>query len=135
MLKGYHSVLLQAVCDHTIAFTNVYTGEAGSIHDYTLYRRSVQIQNGNIMFHGDNYMLIELTYKLSTRLIVPFKNNSLLTARQRQFNKFHSSKRVKIENAFALLKERFRRLKLMETIRMDLLVLLIVTGCILHNAC
>jgi hypothetical protein len=50
--KGYHSVLLQAVCNHKKAFTNVYTGEAGSIHDYTLYRRSdlaVQIQNGNII--------------------------------------------------------------------------------------
>lgn len=33
--KGYHSVLLQGVCDHQKLFTNVYAGEAGSIHDYT----------------------------------------------------------------------------------------------------
>lgn len=37
--KGYHSVLLQGVCYHDMSFTDVYTGKAGSLHDYTLCRR------------------------------------------------------------------------------------------------
>lgn len=116
----------------------MYIGEAGSIHDYTMYRRSdlsIGIQSQNIRFYDDNYLLGDSAYKLATNLIVPFKNNGFLTARQKKFNKIQSSKRVKIENAFALLKGRFRRLKLMETVKMDLLALLVMTACILHNVC
>jgi hypothetical protein len=42
---------------------------------------------------------------------------------------------VTIEIAFALLKGRFRRLKMLETVRLDFISLLIVSGCILHNIC
>jgi hypothetical protein len=40
--KGYHSILLQGVCDHTKLFTDVYSyvEEVGSIHDYTMFLRS-----------------------------------------------------------------------------------------------
>lgn len=67
--------------------------------------------------------------------MVGFKDNGHLTPHQRRFNIILSKKRVVIENAFALLKGRYRRLKFIETVRMDLISLLIITDCILHNIC
>ncbi|KAI4464144.1 hypothetical protein MML48_4g00017247 [Holotrichia oblita] len=136
--KGYHSVVLQAICDHDMCFTDVYAGEAGSVHDYTLFKKSdiyQGIQNSSILFFDDNNLIEDLAYKLDITLMVGFKDNGNLTRRQQNFNIILSRVRVKIENAFALLKCRFRRLKLLETTRLDLIALIIVSACILHNLC
>jgi hypothetical protein len=58
-----------------------------------------------------------------------------LTLRKKNFNVILSKSRVTIERAYALLKGRFRRLKKLETVRLDLIALLIISGCILHNIC
>ncbi|KAJ8955932.1 hypothetical protein NQ314_006781 [Rhamnusium bicolor] len=133
--KNFHSVLLQGVCDHKMLFTDVYTGEVGSLHDYTLYRRSelyLAIQTQQIRFFDGTHLVGDLAYKLHTNLMVGFKDNGHLTLRQKNFNVILSKIRVKIENAFALLKGRFRRLKFLETIRLELAALLIISACILH---
>jgi hypothetical protein len=72
---------------------------------------------------------------LSSNLLVGFKDYGNLTNRQRNFNYYLSSARAVIENAFALLKGRFRRLKSLDTVKLDLVALLIVSSCILHNIC
>jgi hypothetical protein len=116
----------------------VYAGEAGSIHDYTLYKRSdlySGMRNGKIIFYDNNHLIGDLAYKLETNLLVGFKNNGNITLREKNFNYILNKSRVTIENCFALLKGRFRRLKMLETVRLDLIPLLIVTGCILHNIC
>ncbi|KAJ8927674.1 hypothetical protein NQ314_019830 [Rhamnusium bicolor] len=133
--KGYHSVLLQGVCDHNKLFIDVYAGEAGSIHDYTLFLRSDLSRRPDENFYNDTHLIGDLAYKLTTKLIDDFKNFGLLTDRQKVFNKVLAKTRAVIENAFALLKGRFRRLKFIETIRPDLLCLLIMSACILHNLC
>lgn len=136
--KGFHSLLLQAVCDHRMLFTDIYAGEAGSIHDYTLFRRSNlsrRILNGHVRFYNDSHMVGDLAYRLTTFLLTKFKNNRDLNRREKNYNIILSKARVTIERAFAYLKGRFRRLKFLETIRLDLAVLLISTGCILHNIC
>ncbi|XP_066593212.1 uncharacterized protein [Prorops nasuta] len=136
--KGNAYLLLQGICDHQMVFTDIYAGEAGSLHDYTLYKRSdiyKSIKNGQAIFFRESYLLGDLAYKLSTNLMVGFKDNGYLTNRQKKFNKELSKIRVKIENAFGLLKGRFRRLIFLETRRLDLCVLLILSACILHNIC
>jgi hypothetical protein len=56
-------------------------------------------------------LIDELAYKLSSTLMVGFKNHGNLTLRQKNFNVILSKSRVTIERAYALLKGRFRRLK------------------------
>jgi DDE superfamily endonuclease len=38
--RGFHSILLQAVCDHELRFLDCYAGEVGSIHDACMLHRS-----------------------------------------------------------------------------------------------
>ncbi|XP_066602920.1 uncharacterized protein [Prorops nasuta] len=97
--KGYHSLLLQAICDHKMLFIDVYAGEAGSLHDYTLYKRSEiykQIRNRESNFFRGSYILGDLAYKLSTNLIVGFKDNGHLSNRQKLFNNILSKIRNEI---------------------------------------
>ncbi|XP_031359497.1 putative nuclease HARBI1 [Photinus pyralis] len=137
--KNYHSVLLQGVCDHSKVFLDVYAGEPGSMHDMRMFRKSdlyYRIINNEIEFPQDSHLIGDLAYKLSTTLMVGFKNlGGLTNAHQMNFNYKLSRCRVDIENAFGYLKGRFRRLKYMETIRLDLMSLLIVSSCILNNLC
>lgn len=133
--KGYHSILLQGVCDHNKLFTDVYAGEVGSIHDYTMFLRSEVSNKGAESFPDDSHLIGDLAYKLTEKMLVGFKNNGRLTPREKNFNYVISKVRVKIENTFATLKGRFRRLKYMETVRPELTCLLVVAACLLHNLC
>lgn len=103
-----------------------------------MYRKSDvchAIRNGDIIFYNDGHLLGVLAYKLSTNILVGLKNNRVLSLREKNFNVLLSKQRVKIENAFGLLKGRFRRLKMLETVRVELIPLIIVCSCIMHNIC
>ncbi|XP_030747092.1 uncharacterized protein LOC115875718 [Sitophilus oryzae] len=116
--KIFHSVSLQGLCDNKKLFTHVYAGEPSSIHDSRLFEKSDPfegIQTGQFAFPHDSHMLGDLAYNLSDYMMVSFKSNINLSNRQENFNIKLSQIRVHIENAFALLKGRFRRLKFMET--------------------
>lgn len=136
--KGFPSVLLQGICDSRRLFLDVYAGEAGSIHDARLYKKSdiyEKIRNNLITFPENSHLIGDLAYPLSRTLLVGFRDNGNLTGTQRNFNHKLNQVRVVIENTFALLKTRFRRLKMLETKRLDLIALLIESACILHNIC
>ena len=38
--KGFHSIVLQAVCDASMAFVDVFAGFPGSVHDARVFRNS-----------------------------------------------------------------------------------------------
>ena len=65
----------------------------------------------------------------------PYRDNGHLTERQKNFNVVLSSTRVVIEQAFGLLKGRFRRLKYLDMSDLTLVSHVITTACILHNIC
>lgn len=116
----------------------MYAGQPGSLHDSKLFTKSdiyERILNDEVEFPNDSHFIGDLAYPLSTKLLVGFKDNGHLTDAQKFYNMKLSQIRVVIENAFGLLKCRFRRLKMMETKRLDLVCLLIVSACILHNIC
>lgn len=127
---------MQGTCNNRKIFIRCNTGEVGSVHDACVYRRSglLEMLNG-INIPQDGHLLGDSAYPLSTKLLTPFKDNGHLTEIQKNYNKKHSKIRVIIEQSFGLLKGRFRRLKLCKARRPDLIPLLILTACILHNIC
>lgn len=52
-----------------------------------------------------------------------------------RLNTKYSKTRVVIEQAFGLLDSRFRRVIYMETRRLDIAATLVLSACVLHNAC
>ena len=73
-------------------------------------------------------------YPLLSWLMVPFQNTDLSNEEQ-LFNKFYSSSRIIIENAFGLLKGRFRLLLKQVELETSTVDQVILTCCTLHNYC
>ncbi|KAJ8935703.1 hypothetical protein NQ314_012680 [Rhamnusium bicolor] len=110
--RGFHSVLLQGVCDEKKMFIDWYAGEVGSIHDACLFRRSeLGRRFGDLQFPQDGHLLGDSAYSLTTKLLVPYKDNGHLTNIEKNFNKQHSKCRVYIEQTFAYLKRKIPQIK------------------------
>lgn len=135
--KGYHSLLLQGVVDNNKKFIDVFCGEPGSLHDARLLRRSAIYAKilENPDFIGAFYLLGDSAYPNLNWIVTPFTDTGFLSEEQKLFNKRHSSKRVVVENAFGLLKGRFRRLRGLENWNLTLCAEIILGSCILHNIC
>ena len=74
--KGFHSILLQGVCDDEMLFTDVCAGWPGSVHDARVFRRSYvaeKIEHG--LINPDHYIVDDSAYPLQPNLMVPFKGN------------------------------------------------------------
>jgi len=82
-------VLLQAVCTSDLKFIDCYAGEVGSIHDASVFKRSPlysRMMTDSTLFTGDTHIVGDAAYPLMKNLLVPFKDNGSLSARQRRFN-------------------------------------------------
>ncbi|XP_017469846.1 PREDICTED: uncharacterized protein LOC108361668 [Rhagoletis zephyria] len=88
------------------------------------------------MFPNSYFIIGDSAYPSTKWLVSPFKDYGILNESQRKFNEIHSSTRMVVENAFGLLKGRFRRL-LRFTEQTDLKVItnIVVSACVLHNIC
>lgn len=134
--KGYHSILLQGIVDHRKMFIDVYCGEPGSLHDARLLRRSKIYEKAEDPNYFNNYYLLgDSAYPVLQWLISPFRDTGFLTRDQRAFNYRLSATRVIVENAFGLLKGRFRRLGHFENFSIKFIVKIIMAACVLHNIC
>ncbi|XP_067633561.1 putative nuclease HARBI1 [Eurosta solidaginis] len=138
--KHFYSLQLQAVVDADKIFIDIFAGEPGSLHDSRVLRRSSLYQRAlddmTSTFPFNSGLLGDSAYANTEWLISPFRDNGFLTSAQRQFNYLHSSTRNVVENAFGLLKMRFRRLlHFTEHTDLQSIVRIIICGCILHNIC
>jgi len=120
-------------------FIDCYIGEAGSVHDSTIFKRSdlfSRMQNSELGLSAEEHLIGDLAYPLMLNLMVGFKNNNNLTARKVAFNTRLSKKRSVIERAFGLLKGRFRRLSVKLNMRkITKIPGVIFACCVLHNIC
>jgi hypothetical protein len=80
-------------------------------------------------------LLGDCGYPLLDWLITPYREDGHLTQQRKYYNKKHSSTRIKIEQAFGLLKSRWRCLRNNLEISIDIVPHVISTCCILHNIC
>lgn len=129
------SLTLQGICDANRKFIDCFTGTSSRIHDSRVFQLSFIYPIVHKM--GDHYHLLgDGAYSVATNLLTPYRiYNNVLNPVKQNFNDCLASPRVKIENAFGLLKGRFRQLD-----RIDFHTVLkdskfIICCCVLHNLC
>jgi hypothetical protein len=77
----------------------------------------------------------DAAYSIREWLLIPYRDYGNLSDKQRQFNKQFCATRVLIENAFGLLKSRFRQLTELDLHSVDKISKFIISCCVLHNLC
>ena len=117
-------------------FTNCYCGRPGSVLDSRVLRNSnifdsASNRHDNV-FPKNSQLLVEAAYPLKTWM-TPYKDIGHLTEQQKTYNYLHSSTRMVIERAFALLKGRFQRLKYIDIDKVDDIPKIVIVACVLHN--
>lgn len=81
------------------------------------------------------HLLGDSAYPISEHLLTPYRDYGNLTQSERSFNRAFCATRVKIENAFGLLKGRFRQLNTTEFLTVCKTSHFIIACCVLHNIC
>lgn len=147
--KGWHSVVMQGIVDHSYRFTDVLIGWPGRVHDARIFANSSIYRSGNSgsLFPVSEFardingvkvpllLLGDPAYPLLEWLMKPFQENGHLSREQRAFNYRLSRARMVVENAFGRLKGRWRCL-LKRNDASIVNVPTIVGACVtLHNLC
>ncbi|XP_018564947.1 putative nuclease HARBI1 [Anoplophora glabripennis] len=128
------ALTLQGICDSERKFLDVFTGVSGKIHDARVYEMSF-IKNKINNLEEKHHILGDAAYPISPNLLTPYRNYGQLNPVNQEFNKRFSQTRVKIENAFGLLKVRFRQLMELDFRKVEKASEFIIACCILHNLC
>ncbi|XP_066590572.1 uncharacterized protein [Prorops nasuta] len=120
-LLSFSWSVLQGICDHRLKFIDVFAGYCGSVHDARVWNNSdikMLISNNidNYLPHG-THLIGDSAYPLSKLLLTPYKDNGHLSTVQTNYNNKLCRTRVIIERAF------------------EMIPLLILACCILHNIC
>ncbi|KAH9366724.1 hypothetical protein HPB48_008775 [Haemaphysalis longicornis] len=88
------------------------------------------------MCNAGGYILGDSAYPLLPWLLPPYKSTTRGFAQHEDdFKRLHSQKRVTIEGALGLLKNRFRGLFYVNALSIKQAVLIIIGSCVLHNLC
>lgn len=135
--KLFHSVVLQAICDHTGRFIDVFCGYPGSTHDARVLRCSPVYQlaayppRGHFLLGDGGYPCIDNPI----RIITPYREPHQGPV-QARFNIHHSRARCIIETSFGRMKCRWRAIFLQALPLDQLVVPKVVVACtMLHNIC
>lgn len=133
--KKFHSINVQVICDENMVFTDILAGWPGSVHDSRVLRNSNVYNMAANKFPGNAHLLGDGGYPLQTWLMTPYRDNGHLTPEQTFFNSVLSSNRQTVERSIRLLKGRWRKLQYLDHLDQKLIVLIIISGCVLHNVC
>ncbi|KAJ8384500.1 hypothetical protein AAFF_G00204150 [Aldrovandia affinis] len=134
--KGYYSVVLQGIVDERGRFRDIYVGAPGRVHDSRILRKSTFFEKwgekmGRYMLLGDSaYISRDHTF-----IVTPKRDNGALTLQDQQRNTNICRGRVVVEQAFGRVKCKWRRMRDLQNTRLDVVVMLIMSACMLHNLC
>ncbi|KAH7979009.1 hypothetical protein HPB49_007770 [Dermacentor silvarum] len=126
---------VQAICTADRKFVDVFLGPTGKMHDAETFKRSFALDKLPGVCEGKYHLLGDAAYPLREYLLTPFRDYGSLTPECVQYNLRLSQTRVRIENAFGLLKGRFRQLLYLEFWTVKKATLFILACCVLHNMC
>lgn len=134
--KGYYSVVLQGIVDGKGRFRNIFVGAPGRVHDSRILRKSPFFATwpekmGRYMLLGDSaYISREYPF-----IVTPKRDNGALTTQDQQRNTQICKGRVVVEQAFGRVKCKWRRMRDLQNTRLDVVIMLIMSACMLHNLC
>ena len=84
--KGFHSIILQGVCDNKARFIDIFVGMPGRMHDARVFRNSPlyrDIMNeGNPLIPSRYHIIGDTTYPLLESCMTPIKDNGYLSRSQ-----------------------------------------------------
>lgn len=107
--KGFYSISMQAICDSSGRFLDVFIGYPGSVHDTRIlknssfYRAQRYPPTGYIILGDGGYPCLDTPLCL----ITPYKE-PVIGEVQGRFNYYQSRARSIIERAFGIMKTRWR---------------------------
>ena len=126
-----------AVYDNNMRFTWVNARWPGSAHDARIYRDELEPLlmgvGANDPLGVDGHLLGDAAFPLSSRMRRPFRDNGQLGDRKINYNNKLSSTRMTIERTFGCFKGKFRRMKNLDMLRVDLIPNVLLAACVLHN--
>lgn len=131
-----HSIILQAVCNDNRIFTDVCVGMPGRLHDARVFRNSLlyeKLNNNPPLLPAHQHLLADSAYPLMQCVLKPYRDNGHLTPRQQRCNTVMNGQRAVIEQAFGLLKGKWRRLKYLDMSLPEAIPEVVLAACILHN--
>ncbi|XP_017477354.1 PREDICTED: putative nuclease HARBI1 isoform X1 [Rhagoletis zephyria] len=134
--KGSYSIIMQAICDSAFRFLDVFIGFPGSCHDANVWKNSPLykgIASGQIHLAKDAVILADSAYPLSKYIMVPYRDNGHLSREEKQFNYYLSSTRVFIEQAFGILRQKFKILNHIDVKSQKDISKVVLACSILHN--
>nr|XP_029714898.1 putative nuclease HARBI1 [Aedes albopictus]XP_029714899.1 putative nuclease HARBI1 [Aedes albopictus] len=129
------SITLQGVCDAEKQFLDVCVGSPSKIHDSRIFSLSPLSDDLPQICNGRFHLLGDAAYPLREYLLTPYRDDGRLTRKKRKYNLNHAQTRVKIENAFSLLKTRFRQLMRLDFFTVERMCKFVMACCVLHNIC
>lgn len=135
--KDYTSVVLQATCDHSMAFTKCSVGPLGFLDDPEVPWISPLFEDlcrESDAFPSNSHLIGDCSYPLKSWLLVPYQGDYLM-ANHIKYNLKLCSASSAITRAFRMLKGRFRRLSFLQMQRSDLIPRCVLACCVLHNIC
>lgn len=137
--SGPGLLTLQAVCDGSHRFLDIFTGPQGKVHDAHIFRSSSLPDRLPGLCRDDQYHVLgDEAYPLSVNLITPYQNSEMSDPdreSQEEFNKRHRAIHAVSVEAFGLLRQRFKQLTRLEFLTLDKLTRFVVSCCVLHNIC
>lgn len=135
-VKGFYSILLQAVCDSQGNFVDIFVGPPGCMNDATMLRMSP-------LYHlwqeklGNRWKLLGDAAYVSPDfpfVVTPKQDDGYATELDVALNAAALSRGRDILNgAFGRLKCRFQRLRNVQNATLENAVRIVIAGCVLHN--
>lgn len=127
------AITLQGICDARKRFIDVFTGIPAKIHDSRVLKLSDINDDLQQICEGKFHILGDAAYPIREWLMINYRDYGNLSEKQRKSNKQFCTTRVLIENAFGLLKTRFRQLTELDLHSVDKISKFIISCCVLHN--
>ncbi|XP_036343532.1 putative nuclease HARBI1 [Rhagoletis pomonella] len=103
-------VTMQGICDANLKFIDVFTSVPSKVHDSRVLKLPFIGKELQKLCLPKYHLLGDSAYPIRNYLLTPYGDYGNLTEHEKTYNYNFSQTRVRIENAFGLLKCRFRQL-------------------------